>query len=401
MNILICTDGIYPYTMGGSHRLNAELISYLISQGNHVYCIIPQISSRSHLRVSEGVEDLPNGLNIIRFPINESNVVLKFISYVVGFKTNIARIMSEVQIDKLIVQYLPALISCYVGSHRNINYLYHGPWSLEYLSSMKGRIVNNKDGKHLILGLVVLPLLKNIEGFFLKKCCNKFMVLSQFMHDSLSKNFKIENKNIRICPGGINVDNFYPDFSKIFRSKTTNKQNLFLTVRRLEKRMGLENLIIAASILKKRNINFDLLIGGQGPMRNSLESLANQYDVNDCIKFLGFIREEELRSYMSISDLFLLLSSDLEGFGLVMLESMACGTPVLVSSHSGSSEVIRDFNSRFICEDLNPNSIASQIEGLLSDGLLGLETKTSSVEFVRCNYSWNKFGKFFSEWMLC
>ena len=135
-------------------------------------------------------------------------------------------------------------------------------------------------------------------------------------------------------------------------------------------------------------------------MRNSLERLVNQYEVKDCIKFLGFIREEDLRIYMSISDLFLLLSSDLEGFGLVMLESMACGTPVLVSSYSGSSEVIRDFNSRFICEDLNPNTIASQIEGLLSDGLLGPETSASSVEFVRCNYSWNKFGKFFSEWML-
>jgi glycosyltransferase involved in cell wall biosynthesis len=318
----------------------------------------------------------------------------------VGFKNCIKKIMSEVKIDAVNIQYLPALISCYLISLKKINYLFHGPWSLEYISSLKGRSKRKNSLINIFLDYLILPVLRRLEEFFLHKCCAKYLVLSQFMRSSLEDNFMVDINMITICPGGINLNDFYPEYSDPFRLKISKKKYIFLTVRRLERRMGLENLIMAAAQLKKRNIDFDLLIGGQGPMRERLNSLVYQLGVGECVRFLGYIPEEELRRYLSISDLFLLLSAELEGFGLVMLESMACGTPALVSLYSGSSEVIMKFDKRFICEKLEPNLIANQIEDLINKELLGSNTSKASVDFVQNNYSWERFGKKFSEWIV-
>ncbi|HRR39717.1 MAG TPA: glycosyltransferase, partial [Syntrophales bacterium] len=100
---------------------------------------------------------------------------------------------------------------------------------------------------------------------------------------------------------------------------------VILTVRNLVPRMGLENLITAMKDVVKALPDVLLIIGGSGPLREKLLRLACELQLSDSIRFTGFIRDEELPDYYRAADIFVLPTIELEGFGLVTLEALACG----------------------------------------------------------------------------
>ncbi len=98
---------------------------------------------------------------------------------------------------------------------------------------------------------------------------------------------------------------------------------ILFTVRDLEPRMGLKNLICAFKEVIKVVPDGYLVLGGQGPLKNNLVSLSQELGVEDYIKFVGFIPEEDLPDYYRMADVFILPTIELEGFGLITLEALA------------------------------------------------------------------------------
>ena len=104
--------------------------------------------------------------------------------------------------------------------------------------------------------------------------------------------------------------------------------------------MGIDNLIEAfhrSKILRQKGL---LLIGGKGLLEDRLKSMVENYDLHGSIRFLGHIPEIDLPQKYQAADFFVLPTRNLEGFGLVILEAMASGTPVLGTPVGAIPEVI-------------------------------------------------------------
>lgn len=108
-----------------------------------------------------------------------------------------------------------------------------------------------------------------------------------------------------------------------------------------------------------------LLIAGSGPERERLQTLATQLQVADRVSFLGSQSQDQLRDYYNAADI-MVLSSSREGWANVLLESMACGTPVVASKVWGTPEVVAHADAGLLMEQRSAHSIAKAVRALLA-----------------------------------
>jgi glycosyltransferase involved in cell wall biosynthesis len=137
-----------------------------------------------------------------------------------------------------------------------------------------------------------------------------------------------------------------------------------------------------------------LIIGGHGPLRDKLLALVNHLGLRDHVHMVGFIPEEALVRYYQMADLFVLPSQDLEGFGLVTLEALACGLPVLGTPVGGTQEILTRWDPGFLLSDSRPQSMA---QGIIDSHRRLAESADQAVsisrrcrEFVESHYSWDR-----------
>ncbi|AKU09511.1 glycosyltransferase [Haloferax gibbonsii] len=107
----------------------------------------------------------------------------------------------------------------------------------------------------------------------------------------------------------------------------------------LKPRKGFQHLLRAMTRVHESEPEARLVIGGQGGMRDELESLAGELGIDDRTDLLGYVDSETLNDWMNAADVFVLPSYS-ESFGVVQLEAMACGTPVVATKNGGSEEVV-------------------------------------------------------------
>ena len=118
---------------------------------------------------------------------------------------------------------------------------------------------------------------------------------------------------------------------------------IFFTFRRLVPRAVLDRLTQAASCVRAAGLKFRLIVGGSGPLLQGLQQLTSALKLEECIRFLGFAPEEELPSLHAAADAFILPTAELECFGLIALESLACGRPVLATPVCAIPDLVRRF----------------------------------------------------------
>jgi glycosyltransferase involved in cell wall biosynthesis len=148
----------------------------------------------------------------------------------------------------------------------------------------------------------------------------------------------------------------------------------FFTLRRLVPRMGIDNLIKAMSLLINRGYDCRLTIGGSGPEQESLMTMVKSLALEHCIKFIGRVPDEELSNVFCASDCFVLPTKALECFGLIVLESFACGVPVIATPVGSIPEVMGGIGHSFLTEDASPESLASRMGEFLEGRLKYNET---------------------------
>jgi glycosyltransferase involved in cell wall biosynthesis len=176
---------------------------------------------------------------------------------------------------------------------------------------------------------------------------------------------RIAADRIVVNPGGVDLRRFVP-FEKRLHLKRrlgfpAGKIHL-LTVRNLEPRMGLENLIRALGILRHKGMGIHLILGGEGIERRNIERAIACHGVKDDVTMTGFIPSALLAQYYGASDFFVLPTRRLEGFGLVTAEALACGTPVLGTPVGGTKEILCGLEPHFLFKDVNPEAMAEGIE---------------------------------------
>jgi glycosyltransferase involved in cell wall biosynthesis len=143
----------------------------------------------------------------------------------------------------------------------------------------------------------------------------------------------------------------------------------FFTLRRLVPRMGLDTLIEATALLAQRGRAFRVVVGGDGPARTALEAQAAAAGISDRVAFVGRIREADLVDSFCAADCFVLPTRALECFGLIVLESYACGVPVIGVPVGSIPEVMGPDFHAWLATDNRANAIAERMDDVLSGRL--------------------------------
>lgn len=252
---------------------------------------------------------------------------------------------------------------------------FHGPWALESKAEGAGRL--SVFGKWVIEKLVY-------------QRANGFIVLSEAFRQILHKTYHVPLDKIFIVGGGINTVEFNLDLSIAQARKKLGWQHnrrIILCVRRLVQRMGLENLIAAIAIVRKKYPDVLLLIAGKGAIADALRSQIQELQLEDHVQLLGFVRDQDLAIAYRAAELSIVPTVALEGFGLVVIESLAAGTPVLGTPIGGIPEILNPFNADLILEGSTLEHLAQGMIEALS-GQRQIPSAEACQAYVKQNYDW-------------
>ena len=203
-----------------------------------------------------------------------------------------------------------------------------------------------------------------------------------------TKKFIKKNKMIYSIPFGVDVKLFKPAPAR----KTNSQGTLTIGVtKRLERKYGIEYLILAFSKLTEDCQNLRLWIIGDGSERARLKSLCRTLGITKFVHFWGHIHSRDIPGYMKQIDIFAVpsvLSS--ETFGVAAVEAAACEIPVVASDIGGLPEVVIDGKTGFLVPPKNPDVLARKIYLLVKDGKLRREMGKAAREFILSKYVWEE-----------
>lgn len=236
-----------------------------------------------------------------------------------------------------------------------------------------------------------LPKLKHL---------NKVISISTFTSNQIKKQgFQDE---IVYLPPVVNIDKF-PEFDI---EKDISRIS-FLSVGRLssiEKYKGHDKVIEAINILvNKYNIyNLYYRIVGKGDDKHRLENIVNRFNLNNYVKFYGFVSDEELPRIYAQSDVFIMPSNvsldpknpQGEGFGIVFIEAAMYELPLIGPYDGGSSDIIDDGINGLVCDPLSPYEIAEKMKILIENPKLSVELGKKAKVKVLENFTLNQMDNY-------
>jgi glycosyltransferase involved in cell wall biosynthesis len=227
----------------------------------------------------------------------------------------------------------------------------------------------------------------------------KVMVLSRFMGLKVQQIHGVKPAKIEVNPGGVDLTRFSPPAERGAlkrRLELPEGRIHLLTVRNLEPRMGVDNLIRGLDLLGAAKGRFHLTIVGEGPEGERLANLVRHKRLSDQVSMTGFVSSNRLPEYYGAADFFILPTRALEGFGLVTVESMACGTPVLGTPVGATGEILSPFGPQWILAGADPAAVAKGIEEAAAaypvDSPKYEELRRRCRRHTEAHYSWTRHG---------
>lgn len=212
------------------------------------------------------------------------------------------------------------------------------------------------------------------------------------------RNFRNCGKPRAVIPNGINLEEFSPEGTKIKRFLDGKINILF--VGRIEERKGLIYLLRAFKILTKKFSNLRLIVVGEGELKGECESFVKENGLKE-VCFEGEITGKKLPSYYRTSDIFCSPAIFGESFGLVLIEAMASGKPVVAFANEGYRGVLKGKGKKFLVKPRNYKSLAKKLEILIRKPKLRKEMSAWGRKEAQ-NYSWNKIaGRVLNFYQLC
>jgi glycosyltransferase involved in cell wall biosynthesis len=163
------------------------------------------------------------------------------------------------------------------------------------------------------------------------------------------------------------------------------------TVKWLEPKYGVDDMIRAVAIARARGHDVRLSIAGDGTGRSALERLALSLDIEQHVEFVGRIPHDSVPDFMRRLDVFLALSTqDSESFGVSGIEAAACGIPAIVSDKGGLPEVVLHETTGYVVPARDPGAAATRLCELDDDVERRIRLGARGREHVEQNYSWQR-----------
>lgn len=199
--------------------------------------------------------------------------------------------------------------------------------------------------------------------------CDRIIVPTQKEKGYLIQYYDVPHEKIRIIPCGINLDRFKPQDKISARRQLALPVDdpIILYVGRFAPIKGLDRLFKSFSYLTRFSRPRLILVGGDGehsPMYRELTSKASDFHIQNRITFAGRVDQKTLPAYYSAADV-LVVPSYYESFGLVALEALACGTPVVTTPVGDMEKIVQDGITGYVAADYDPQHFAGRIEAVL------------------------------------
>ena len=215
-------------------------------------------------------------------------------------------------------------------------------------------------------------------GFIIKKNAKyvicKTNTAKKYLH---SKGFH----NISVIPIGVNTSLFY---MRELNNQSKSKRINLLTIASLIKRKNIELMIKALNLLKNSGVKFNLIIIGDGPRKKNISKTINDLNLSHQISLIPEVENSNLVGYYNNADYTLSFSDD-EIFGMTILESLACGCPVITNRQPGPVDVIVDKFNGYLIETNDPESISRSLMKIFK--LKNLDRKKIALN-TKLNYDW-------------
>lgn len=249
---------------------------------------------------------------------------------------------------------------------------------------------------------------KHLITNFIANNSNKISIVSSYGKERLlklisPKLYEKINKKIKILPMGVYTNSFKNNVSiKKLRNKyNLNSKHILLFIGRLSDKKGVNYLIKAMSKVKN---DVQLLIIGYGPLENELKELTKKLNLQNKIKFLGYIGGQEKVDYFLLSDILILpsivdSSGDTEGLPVVLMEGLAAGKAIIATDVGGNKDIIKDNYNGFLIEQKNPDLIANRINKLISNKKLREKFSKNALEISK-DYDWKIIGRKYADLMV-
>ena len=266
-----------------------------------------------------------------------------------------------------------------IGKHPLVVH-FHGPWALE----------SKAEGTNAI----VTQLKKYLEQVCYQRA-EVFIVLSKAFQTILHQDYGIPLEKIQVIPGGVNPDHFHTPLSRAEARQKLGWESdrpTLVAVRRLAKRMGLENLLHAIARVKEKHPDILLKIAGKGALRESLKTQIKTLGIEQQVELLGYVPDDQLPLIYRAANFSVVPTVALEGFGLIVIESLAAGTPVLGTPIGGIPEILRPFSNDLVLEGCEVEHLEQGIIQAL-DGTRSLPTDQACHTYVRERFAWPIIAK--------
>jgi glycosyltransferase involved in cell wall biosynthesis len=387
LRILFVADVSIQRVIGGAERVLFEQSTRLADRGHRVHVITRRLPEhRTGRETIQGVEE-------IRCAFEPKGGLRPIAQTWLQARRHLVRLHEQLHVDCLnIHQPLTAfgLISQAAALGIPRVYTCHSLSAEEYLSR------RTECGPAGLVSRRIHAAGRNwIEGRVLRRC-NRIVALSQYTQEKLRRVHGIPGDRVEVIPGGVDLVRFHPAIDKAaVRKELSIPEDRFvlLTVRNLVPRMGLNRLVLAIQAVAAKIPQSLLVIGGHGPLRDEMLALINRLGLRNHVRMAGFIPEETLARYYQMADLFVLPSLDLEGFGMVTLEALACGLPVLGTPVGGTREILTQWDARFLLSDGRPETLVQGISechwrlDVRAGQSAGISRRCR--EFVENHFSWD------------
>jgi len=255
---------------------------------------------------------------------------------------------------KLFRKINPDIIHSHLFQARFYSTIAHFFYNRSVLITHKHNNVNPK--KHNIF-----IFFEMISIFFNKK----IIAISNSVKKSLIKYELIPSSKIFVLQNGVD----YQKFNGIAKSKiiSNNEQIIIGTVCRLEEQKGIRYLLLAMKIILTKFPTVQLEIVGDGSLLDELKELTQKIGISNSVNFFG--KFAEVIPFYKRMNIFV-LPSIYEGFGIVLLEAMAAGIPVVATNVDGISEVVIDKESGLLVPPKNPEGIANAVINIIENSEL-------------------------------
>ena len=264
------------------------------------------------------------------------------------------------------------------------------------LGEMKNRVAryeDEKEGEYRLKG----------ERIVLKRA-DRIIVSTPAEKAQLEWLYQAKTDKMRVIPPGVDVEHFYPipvDEARQFIGLPPESR-MVLFVGRIEPLKGLDTLIKAMSCLRCTDAGKQVylaVIGGdpntdQATMTaemSRLQVLCDELAMGKLVVFLGKRDQSTLPYYYSAAEV-VVMPSHYESFGMVALEAMACGTPVIASQVGGLAFLVQDGVTGYTIPGGDPDALCDKLTGLLEDGELRRRLGQNAARYAQ-KYAWDKIAK--------